>query len=37
MGGRRGMHMIFVGKPVGKKPLGWPRWRSVDNIKMDLG
>jgi hypothetical protein len=26
-----------VGKPEGKRPLGRPRWRWVDNIKMDLG
>jgi hypothetical protein len=25
-----------VGKPEGKRPLGRPRRRSVDNIKMDL-
>jgi hypothetical protein len=27
---------ILVGKPEGKRPLGRPRRRSVDNIKMDL-
>jgi hypothetical protein len=27
----------LVGKPEGKGPLGRPRWRSVDNIKMGLG
>jgi hypothetical protein len=26
-----------VGKPKGKRPLGRPRRRLVDNIKMDLG
>jgi hypothetical protein len=26
----------FMGKPEGKKPLGRPRCRWVDNIKMDL-
>jgi hypothetical protein len=26
----------FVGKPEGKKPLGKPRRRWVDNIRMDL-
>jgi hypothetical protein len=30
---RRGMH---IGKPEGKRPLGRPRRRWVDNIKMDL-
>jgi hypothetical protein len=29
--------MTFVGKPEGKRPLGKPRRRWVDNIKMDLG
>jgi hypothetical protein len=28
--------IILVGKPEGKKPLGRPRRRWVDNIKMDL-
>jgi hypothetical protein len=28
--------MILVGKPEGKRPLGRPRRRWVDNIKMDL-
>jgi hypothetical protein len=28
---------ILVGKPKGKRPLGRPRRRCVDNIKMDLG
>jgi hypothetical protein len=27
----------LVGKPEGKRPLGRPRRRWVDNIKMDLG
>jgi hypothetical protein len=34
--GRRGMHMILVGKPEGKRPLGRPRHRWVNNIKVDL-
>jgi hypothetical protein len=29
-------HMILVGKPEGKRPLGTPRRRWEDNIKMDL-
>jgi hypothetical protein len=29
-------YMILVGKPEGKRPLGRPRRRSVDNIKIDL-
>jgi hypothetical protein len=35
-GGGRGVHRVLVGKPGGKKPLGGPRRRWVDNIKMDL-
>jgi hypothetical protein len=33
---RRGAYRILVGKPEGKKPLGRPRRRWKDNIKMDL-
>ena len=32
----RGVHKILVGKPEGKRPLGRPRRRWEDNIKMDL-
>ena len=32
----RGVHRVFVGKPEGKRPLGRPRRRWEDNIKMDL-
>ena len=32
----RGVHKVLVGKPDGKKPLGRPRRRWEDNIKMDL-
>jgi hypothetical protein len=28
---------LLVGKPEGKRPLGRPRRRCVDNIRMDLG
>jgi hypothetical protein len=35
--GRRGTHRLLVGKPEGKRPLGRPRHRWVDNIRMDLG
>ena len=30
------MHRVLVGKPEGKRPLGRPRSRWEDNIKMDL-
>jgi hypothetical protein len=30
-------YRILMGKPEGKKPLGRPRRRWEDNIKMDLG
>jgi len=36
MGEGRGVHRILVGKPEGKTPLGRPRRRWEDNIKMDL-
>jgi len=32
----RGLYRILVGKPEGKRPLGRPRRRWKDNIKMDL-
>jgi hypothetical protein len=37
MGDTRNAYRILVGKPEGKRPLGRPRRRWVDNIKMDLG
>ena len=36
MGEGRGVHRVMVGKPEGKRPLGRPRCRWEDNIKMDL-
>ena len=36
MGEWRGVHRVLVGKPEGKGPLGRPRRRWEDNIKMDL-
>jgi hypothetical protein len=33
----RNANRILVRKPEGKRPLGRPRRRWVDNIKMDLG
>ena len=32
----RGVHRVLVGKPEEKRPLGRPRRRWEDNIKMDL-
>jgi hypothetical protein len=37
MGETRNAYRILVGKPEGNRPLGRPRRRWVDNIKMDLG
>jgi len=36
MGEGRGVLRVLVGKPEGKRPLGRPRRRWEDNIKMDL-
>jgi hypothetical protein len=36
MGETKNAYRILVGKPEGKIPLGRPRRRRVDNIKMDL-
>jgi hypothetical protein len=36
MGEKKNAYRILVGKPEGKIPLGRPRRRWVDNIKMDL-
>ena len=36
MGKDRGVHRVLVGKPEGKRPLGRPRRRWENNIKMDL-
>jgi hypothetical protein len=35
-GEKRNAYTILMGKPEGKKPLGRPRCRWVDNIKMNL-
>jgi hypothetical protein len=37
MGEKRNAYRLLVGKPEGKRPLGRPRCRWVDNIRMDLG
>ena len=36
VGEDRGVQRVLVGKPEGKRPLGRPRRRREDNIKMDL-
>ena len=36
MGEERGVYRVLVRKPEGKRPLGRPRYRWVDTIKMDL-
>ena len=36
MGEKRGAYRVLVEKPEGKRPLGRPRRRWVDNIRMDL-
>jgi hypothetical protein len=36
MGEGKGVHSVLVGKTEGKRPLGRPRHRWEDNIKMDL-
>ena len=36
MGEEGGMHRVLVGKPEGRRPLGRPRRRWVDNIRLDL-
>jgi hypothetical protein len=37
MGERKGAYRVLVGKPEERRPLGRPRRRWEDNIKMDLG
>ena len=36
MAERRGIYRVLMGKPEGKRPLGRPRRRWEDNIKMEL-
>jgi hypothetical protein len=37
MGKGRNVYRVLVGKPEGRRPLGRPRRRSEDKLKMDLG
>jgi hypothetical protein len=36
MGEKRNVYRLLVGNPEGKRPLGRPRCRWIDNIKMNL-
>jgi len=36
MGARRGVYRVLVGKPEAKRPLGRPKHRWEDNIKIDF-
>jgi len=36
MGEEKGVYRVLVGKPEGKRPLGRPKHRWVDNIRLDL-
>jgi hypothetical protein len=36
-GEKRNSYRLLVGKPEGKRPLGRPRRRWVDNVRIDLG
>ena len=36
MGEEKGVYRVLVGKREGRRPLGRPRRRWVDNIRMDL-
>jgi hypothetical protein len=36
MGEKRNVYRLLVGKPEGKRPLGRPRRRWIDNIKMEI-
>jgi hypothetical protein len=36
MAEKRNVYRLLIGEPEGKKPLGRPRDRSVNNIKMDV-
>jgi hypothetical protein len=36
MGEKRNVYILLVGKPEGKRPLGRPRRRWIDNLKLDL-
>jgi hypothetical protein len=35
-GGKRNVYRLLVGKPEGRRPMGRPRRRWVDNVRMEL-
>jgi hypothetical protein len=35
-GEKRNVYRLLIGKPEGKRPLGRPRHKGIDKIKMDL-
>jgi hypothetical protein len=37
IGEKRNVYRLLVGKPERKRPLGRPRYRWVDNIRLNLG
>jgi hypothetical protein len=37
MGEKRIAYRLLVGNPEGRRPLGRPKCRCVDNVRMDLG
>jgi hypothetical protein len=36
MGEKRNTYRLLVGKPEGRRPLGRPRCKLLDNIRMDV-
>jgi hypothetical protein len=36
MGEERNLYRVLVGKPEGERPLGRPRWKWEEGVKMDV-